>query len=267
MRSSRLFWGGALVVLGGLLLLRSLGIITWNIWIIFWPALLILAGVWVLLRPSMHQAAAETVTQEFPLESIQQAVVDINHGAGTLHIGAGAAAGKLMQGTFNGGVEARYEKIAGGGSLLISPPTNVVWGFPGGFDREGFRWDIRLTDAIPMDMHLRTGAGESKVDLSALRVQKLMLETGASSSIITLPSSAGLTQVEVHAGAASVVLKIPEGVAGHILMKSGLVGTKIDTAGFPFNGDVYETPNYDAAANKVQIRVEAGVGAIEIVSA
>ncbi len=267
MRSSRLFWGGVLVVLGGLLLLRSLGIITWNVWLVFWPAMLILAGAWMLLGPAYFKRNQEVTNLDYPIEAIQEAVVDINHGAGTLNITGGAAAGHMVQGVFKGGVESRFEKIGNAGSLYLSPPANFVWGFPPGFYHEGFRWDFRLTDAVPLDIRLHTGAGESRVDLSTARVRKLKLETGASSTIITLPATAGFTDVDVHAGAASVVLKVPQGVAGRITVKGGLVGTNIDASRFPFNGSAYETPGYDSAANRVQILVEAGVGSIDIKSA
>ncbi len=267
MKSSRLFWGVILVVLGGLLLLKSLGIITFNVWLIFWPVILVMAGVWLLLGPALTKGKAETVNLDFPLESIQEAVIDVNHGAGTLKISGGAGSAQLMAGVFTGGVDSRMEKIGAGASLTLNPPSNVVWGFPGGIGAEGFRWDFRLTDAIPLDMRLHTGAGEARIDLSTLRVQKLTLETGASSTIITLPAKAGFTNVDVHAGAASVVLQVPQGVAGRITMKSGLVGTNIDNGRFPFNGTTYETPGYDSAANRVEIRVEAGVGSIEVKSA
>lgn len=264
---SRLFWGAVLVVLGGLVLLRSLGIITWNVWLVFWPAMLILAGAWMLLGPALFKRDQEVTNLDYPLEAVREAVVDVNHGAGTLNISGGAAAGHMLQGTFKGGVESRFEKIGSGGSLTLSPSSNVYWGFAPGFMHEGFRWDFRLTNEIPLDMRLHTGAGESHVDLSTLLVGKLKLETGASSTVITLPANAGFTDVDVHAGAASVVLRVPQGVAGRITMKSGLVGTNIDATRFPFNGSTYETPGYNSAANRVQILVEAGVGSIEIRSA
>lgn len=264
---SRLFWGAVLVVLGGLLLLRSLGIITWNVWLVFWPAMLILAGAWMLLGPALYKRDQEVTNLDYPLEAVREAVVDVNHGAGTLNISGGAAAGHMLQGTFKGGVESRFEKIGSGGSLSLSPSSNIYWVMPPGFMYEGFRWDFRLTDEIPLDMRLHTGAGESHVDLSTMRVRKLKLETGASSTVITLPANAGFTDMDVHAGAASVVLRVPQGVAGRITMKSGLVGTNIDATRFPYNGSTYETPRYESAANRVQILVEAGVGSIEIRSA
>ena len=72
---------------------------------------------------------------------------------------------------------------------------------------------------------------------------------------------------DVHAGAASVVLRVPQGVAARIHVRSGLIGLKVDQNRFPHNGTAYESPNYLSADNKVEIVVEAGAGSIEILSA
>jgi len=49
-RTGRRVWGGAIAVVGGLLLLSNLHIITENVWRMVWPVLLILAGLRMLFR-------------------------------------------------------------------------------------------------------------------------------------------------------------------------------------------------------------------------
>lgn len=267
MRTNRLFWGVVLVVLGGLLLLKSLGIITWNVWLIFWPAVLILAGAWLLLGPAVGKRNRQTEEVTVPLQEALEAAIDINHGAGVLKISAGASASNLMEGSFGGGVEHRVDYSSQWASLNLSIPSNQVYGISNLMGVEGFHWDLRLNNRIPLELRLHTGAGENRVDLSSLLARKVILETGASSSTITLPARAGYTQVEVRAGVASVVLRVPVGVAGRIHVKSGLVGLKIDNNRFPVKGSAYETPDYETAENRVEILVEAGVGSIEITSA
>ena len=264
MRTSRLFWGVVLVILGGLLLLRSLGIILFNVGQIFWPTLLILGGVWLLFGSKIRNRDLAEENLAIPLESAREAVIDIHHGAGTLKLGNGASAGQLLEGNFLGGVEHRVDYSGQWASVYLSTPSNVIFGLP--TSSQGLRWDIRLTHAIPLDIRLHTGAGENQADFSGLLVRKLLLETGASSSVITLPARADQTHVDVHAGAASVVLRVPKGVAGRIRLNSGLVKTQIDNVHFPFNGTNYETPGYEEAENRVEISVEAGVGSIEILS-
>lgn len=266
MRRNRLFWGLVLVTLGGLLLLQTLGIITWNIWMIFWPALLILAGAWMLLGPGLSKRTYSSESLSIPLESAQEAVIDINHGAGFLKIGAGANPVNLIDGTFAGGVEHRVDYSSHWASLTLSTPSNLIFGIPGRAGSEGLRWDVRLNDTIPMEVRLHTGAGETRADFSSLKVNKVSLHTGTSSTTITLPARAGFTSVDVSAGAAAVVLRVPRGVAGRIHLKTGLVDTKIDNNRFPLNGSVYETPDYESAQNRVEIFIGAGVASIEITS-
>ncbi|MHB8933607.1 MAG: LiaI-LiaF-like domain-containing protein, partial [Bellilinea sp.] len=170
MRTNRLFWGLVLVILGGLLLLQTLGIITWNIWMVFWPALLILAGAWMLLGPGLSKRTNTTESLSIPLESAQEAVIDINHGAGFLKIGAGANQVNLVDGTFAGGVEHRVDYSSQWASLTLSTPSNLIFGIPGGVGSEGLRWDVRLNETIPMEVRLHTGAGETRADFSSVQV-------------------------------------------------------------------------------------------------
>jgi hypothetical protein len=115
-----------------------------------------------------------------------------------------------------------------------------------------------------MTLDLETGAGESRLDLSALKAEEIRLKTGASSTEMTLPARAGKTRVKVTSGAASVVLRVPNGVAARIAVESGLAGITIDPNRFPRSGSGYQSAEYDRAENSVDIQIETGVGAVEI---
>jgi hypothetical protein len=138
-----------------------------------------------------------------------------------------------------------------GGPWIFGPWTPILW-------------DVRLNDGVPMTLDMETGAGESRVDLSALKAQGIRLKTGASSTEMTLPARAGKTRVKVTSGAASVVLRVPDGVAARIAVESGLAGITIDQSRFPRSGNGYESADYGRAENSVDIQVETGVGAVEI---
>jgi hypothetical protein len=97
-----------------------------------------------------------------------------------------------------------------------------------------------------------------------MKVQEIRLKTGASSTEMTLPARAGQIKVKVSSGAASVVLRIPDGVAARIAVESGLAGITIDQNRFPRIGGGYQSADYDRAENSVDIHVETGVGAVEI---
>ena len=107
-----------------------------------------------------------------------------------------------------------------------------------------------LTREVPLSLRLDVGAAKSTLDLSDLKITDLVLKTGASDTVIRLPKSAGMTSVKVESGAASVKLKVPDGVAARIRSTMGLGSSNIDQRRFPRNGDYYQSPDYDSAVNK-----------------
>jgi hypothetical protein len=125
-------------------------------------------------------------------------------------------------------------------------------------------WDFTLNPSIPLSLRLETGASESRLSLGELTVRELVLKTGASSTTVDLPAAAGFTRMSVESGAAAVRIRVPQGVAASISVRSALAGVHVDTARFPHSGSGYVSADYGTAANKVEISVDTGVGSIEI---
>ena len=59
-------------------------------------------------------------------------------------------------------------------------------------------------------------------------------------------------------------LRVPQGVAASIQVRSALAGIHVDRSRFPQSGAGYRSADYDSAANKVEIFVETGVGSVDI---
>ena len=115
------------------------------------------------------------------------------------------------------------------------------------------------------NFELKTGAGESDLDFSDLNVSAIKLETGASNTKITLPRNTAVTRLEVHAGAASVVVKVPEGVAAHIRIQSGLSGVTVDSRRFTqVDSNTYQSADYALAEHKAEIFMDGGVGSFKV---
>ena len=262
------FWGIILIAIGLLLLLDNLGVFgDLDVWGVFWPLLLIGFGAWVLLGVFHRGRPAEIGRASIPLEGASQARIKIQHGAGRLTVGAGAGPDELAAGDFAGGLD--YTAHRDGDALEVSMKIETTaWasaGFPWNFGPgSALDWNVRFNDRIPLALKLETGASESTLDLAGLRVTELKVETGASATRITLPASAGLTQVKVSSGAASVNIRVPEGVAARIRVESGLAGIAIDGNRFPRVGGIYQSPDYDTAANKADIKIETGVGSVDV---
>ncbi|HJW88745.1 MAG TPA: hypothetical protein VJ565_04625, partial [Dehalococcoidia bacterium] len=86
----------------------------------------------------------------------------------------------------------------------------------------------------------------------------------AATAGLRLPASAGTTVAEVNAGAARVSISIPQGVAARIKSEAGLGLFIVDTSRFPKVGDIYESPGYATATNRVDLTVKSGVASIDI---
>ncbi len=264
-----LFWGVLLVLFGGLLLLNTLGILSIHVWNLIWPLFLIMLGAWVLLgvliRPSDRDRVAENAV--IPLDDARQAVIQIHHGAGQLIIGDGTDPGTLVQGSFGGGLDYRRSGTGGQVNLDLRPrhDGSVMWGFPWIWPSRGYLdWNLTLARDIPLKLRLETGASESRVNLTDLCVEDLNLHTGASSTELTMPVHAGFTSAKLEAGAASVNVHIPGGVAARIRTSGGLSSISVDTSRFPRQDGVYTSPDYSTAQNKVDLTIEIGAGSARV---
>ncbi len=261
-----LIWGGLLVLAGVLLLLQNLGLISVNIWGIIWPLALILIGIEVLLSVTGRGGRMESQHLSLPLDGVSQATIQLNHGAGMLHVDASAEPGTLVSGSFDGGVEVSQSNQGLAKRIELRPNQQTFWSFPwgfGGFSR-GFGWTVGLAPDIPLTIEVKTGASESNLDFSRLKVIDLKLETGASSTHLRLPEAAGITQGRIECGVASVDIHVPDQVGARIQVKSGLAGINVNPGRFNRMGDTYETQDYLTAANKVNLFIETGVGSVNV---
>jgi|WetSurMetagenome_2_1015567.scaffolds.fasta_scaffold51468_3 hypothetical protein len=265
MKYGAIFWGVLIILVGAALLAGSIfGV---NVWPFLWPTAIIFLGVWLLIWSRIHPKALAAETVAIPLQGAAQADVRIRHGAGRLTLRPGAAADVLLAGSFTGGVHHEEAKRGTRLDVELRVPDDIWMNFGGPWifgPWTPILWDLQLNERIPLTLDLETGAGESKVDLSAMKVEEIHLKTGASSTEMTLPARAGKTKVKVSSGAASVVLRIPDGVAARIAVESGLAGINVDPARFPRTGSGYQSADYDRAENSIDIKIETGVGAVEI---
>lgn len=265
MRRGGLFWGGILIVAGILLLLQNLGLINTNIWGILWPLVLIFIGAQFLLSLTTRRFSSNAQPLYVPLEGTSQAAVILNHGAGILHVDASAKTGSLISGMFDGGVEVEKTDQGFIRRVELKPSYHSFWDFPWSFGyHPGFHWEVGLSPEIPLMLEMKTGASETNLDLSGLKVTDLKLETGASSTQLTFPEAAGFTQARIQTGVAAVSIHVPPTVEARIEIVSGFSGIHVDTGRFFRSENIYESSGYATAANKVNLHIETGMGNVSI---
>lgn len=262
-RRGSIFWGVVLVLLAALLLLKQVipNIVTGSIFNYFWPLLIIAFGVWLIVGYFTRHQPVVGQQVSIPLEGTASAYIKFDHGAGRLNVRSGAATGELLNGTFGNGLDYKSRIDGGRQEVKLRTPSQMWMWYPG----DSLDWDVHLTRDLTLSLKIDSGASASVIDLSDLKVTDIDIDTGASSTELTLPAAAGNTRVDIDTGASSLKLTIPAGVAASIRTKTGLSSVNV-AARFPRIGDgLYQSADYAAAANRADITIDAGVGSVEII--
>ena len=283
-----------LIVLGVLLLLQTTGALPWELWASiwrFWPVLIIALGInlafgrrmpWlaasliaVVLIAAVGMAIAtfdgratgvESVAAlEEPLNGVKNVDVSIDLGAGTLSIGSlPETSASLVEGELRsfGISDVRTSVTRSGDYAELRLSTNgVIFDFFGNPDR---LWEVRLSPMPIISIDLDTGASDLTLDLTGLNVSNLSVRGGAADIEILAPRNAGHVNIDIDVGAANVDVVIPEFVGARIDAALGLSGLSVDEARFPKTDGVYMSRDFDTAANRIELEIDAGASSVEI---
>ncbi len=263
MKNNNYIWGVALIILGVLFLLQAIGYIT-DVFGWFWPILIILFGISILVGPTMVKIGWQTgETFSIDLQGATQMDLRLEHGAGSVSINGDAAAGVAAAGSKAVGLE--MENHLDGDKLKVkleAGPTFVPFIGPAGGE-----WQFSVSREIPVSMKIDAGASNIDLDMSEVKLVFLKVDTGASTLQVKLPANAGYTLVEVESGAASIDLSVPENVGARIRTEQGASSIDLDQKRFlPMEGlrNVYQSANYSEAANQVEITLKGGANSIKL---
>ena len=263
MKRSNLWWGIILVCIGALLLLDNLGVLA-PLNIKAGPLILSLAliglGTWTLLA-AQRRGNFATEELSIPFEG-EEAHVNLDFGAGELRVHGAALGETLLSGTFE---EVEHDVSYKGGHQrvrLSSPPFAGPHWIIGPWQHR--RWTVALNDAVPLTLTVKTGASDVRLDLTDVQVTRLKLESGANAMHVIAPAHAGYTEIRGSSGAASLSVEIPKGVAARIRTSGALASISVDRERFPKMEGDYRSPDYETAANKVDVTLEMGVGSITV---
>jgi hypothetical protein len=264
MRRGQAFWGMVLIVVGGLLLLNTLGLLSLDVWGVIGPVFLILLGLWILSGWVFGGESIRVDEVTIPLEGAEQARLHIEHGLGRMTVGGGAAEGTLLSGSFGGGLDYQANRD---GALLDTRLKRAEGDFPwpGRWGSSSLNWDFALNRHIPLTLKIDGGMGEADLDLADTHVTDLTYSAGVGMIQIRLPARAGQTRVKVAGGVGTITLRIPEGVAARIKAEAGIGTVSVNKSRFPSTGEGhYQSPDFEAAENKADIVIDGGVGTITI---
>jgi len=216
-------------------------------------------------------------------QGARSARVELRMGAGKVNVRGGAF--DLMNATFSYNVSAwkpivDYVVTNDQGRLLVREP-NGTYSFSAKYRYE---WDIRLNSSTPMDIEVKTGAGNASLDLSDMMVRTLTVDAGAASASITgspkvmtsmdVKTGVGSVNIDltgewknsatvhVDGGVGSIKLVVPKNVGVTVDAKRGI--GSITMPDFTRDGNTYRNAAYGSSAITLSIDLNVGVGSVTI---
>ena len=286
-------WAIFLLFLGIVFLLQTLNVLPWGLWGTlwqFWPVLIIIIGLGILLRhynawlvsllvlailgaclgiaiwqygPSLSSGMVIRSYSE-PLDDIERAQIEIDFSAGSITIGSlpldSPSLVEIDSEVRNSRetMSADFSQQDGEGELYLSTVNQRFWG------GDRIRWEVNFTRSIPLAISIKSAASNVELDLSELKVTELRLDVDAGNYRVTMPSSAGASNIEIEADAANIEVIVPDGVAARIQMNTNLSVSDVDKNRFPQQGAYYVSDNFNTTQNRIYLIIDCDVGRVQV---
>jgi len=219
-----------------------------------------------LLTPACYIATdsgpLEHSSQSVDLRGAKSVEADIEMGAGEI-VMRGAAAG-LMDADFryrgNAKPEVRYDVAGDRGALTVrqSPTQRHM----GGNDKD--QWDLRLNEDIPLDLRVKLGAGEGRLNLGSLALRSVRVEMGAGELKLDLTGHPrGDVNVEVHGGVGSATVKLPRRARLDVEAHGGI--GQINAQGLTKRDGRWVNEPEGRSEGSMRVTVNGGIGEINLI--
>lgn len=300
MKYRNIFWGVILILIGILFTLENFNLINFNIrelWRL-WPVVLVLWGIsiipadkWIrlglvllVLAGSVFFMLDQTVEWEdersYDVEwpAVEDSGFyqdfDISNEDSTefatLNMEAAAGAFTLFDTTTSllhfsqnkAGIRYKYFVKKTDDRVKINIETSE--GNLGFNKKSDSKVHIKLNEMPLWTINLEAGAAAVKFDLVPFKIKKLNVETGAASVKLKLGDKYPETRVNIEAGASEIVLEIPEESGCDLEVSAVFSGKQLE--GFEkIDHGHYQTSNFNTAANKVYLEINAAVSSYSII--
>jgi predicted membrane protein len=230
-----------------------------------------------------------------PLNGTKRLKVDINSDMGNLTIDRLAGGEQLLA---SGTLQYVEKQGPPTRSLDSGNGETTLTLKGGGSERPWFRlpwdaclgayeWQIHLNPTVPSDITAHSGGGNVKLDLSGMAITHVAADTGGGNMDVILPDNAadlsvaartgagnvtveigsethGSGTVNARSGAGNVAVNLPGDIAARIHATSGLGKVIVDPRFSQIDEDTYESPEYDSAANKIEVTANSGAGNVSV---
>jgi len=294
MRRSRLAGGLVVLLIGVMFLLANMGYLDMSVWALvgrFWPALLVIGGVMLLLGVGFRWFLVVLLAALIVLGTIGGPIV------------YGWATGPLTNAVYvpdpdrTDVTELRVEMHLDVPMMRVLPPTSTLYRVQVGYrsasepqvsldvrDGTGFltvRQALRpqtyvlsgagtrqnvefgFRNDLPVELWVKTGVTSTNLDLRAYDLRRMDFDTGVGNVVMRLGAPTGTVPVNVTSGVGNVELYVPRNTAVRVTADAGVGARDIGQIGNR-SGDTWTDDSFGGATDRLDIRVSAGVGRVSV---
>lgn len=215
------------------------------------------------LLPTTRVGETVTDTQTLELGAADAVRVQVNMAAGVLAIAGDADS--LMDATFRYNVASwkphiEYRINGSRGELIVDHAGKRI---PVGGTLIN-EWNLLLSNTVPIDLEIVTGASESNLDFRGLDLAGLRIDIGAGSTEVDLSSALNHDlEVTINGGVGDLSVKLPSDMGVKVSADSAIGG--LTNSGLKRDGDTYINQAYGSSPHTLFVKVSAGVGSVNLI--
>ena len=203
-------------------------------------------------------------TQAVELQGAKSVDMNLNIPAGELTVSGGST--HLMDADFRyyaeqGKPTVDYSVSGERGQLRVTQDENRWHTRFGNDDNE---WNMRVADAVPLDLRVQMGAGQSNLRLNSVNVKDLEVHMGAGELDLDLTGERK-TSVNgtIEGGVGQATVRLPKNVGVHVEATGGI--GSVDARGLTRDGSAYVNDAYGKSPTTIELTIHGGVGEIRLI--
>jgi hypothetical protein len=213
------------------------------------------AAAYVAVRGPVP-SGSQTLRSSDTVGSLNQATLHVSAGAAKLKVdGSDALGADLYRAHIEySGAKPIVSLDRATGTLEIFHSDDFAF-----FEGRRFVLELQVSSAVTWNIRLDSGAADSTLNLSTLKVGSIKISTGASHDAITLGSPIGIVPIRVDGGSLTVLVHRPAGTEASVQVSSGAANLSFDGRQFRGVGDeAWQSSGYEHATDAYQVEVKGG---------
>ncbi|MBN9653223.1 hypothetical protein J0K78_03015 [Halobacillus sp. GSS1] len=202
----------------------------------------------------VHAGEQVEETQRIERDDADQLKIEIEMGVGELTLATGSE--DWLEGSFLYPENFLTPELSYQDGTITLSQTKGKKKF---LNNQKSEWDVLLTNQIPVDLAILTGAAESKLDLKEARLQNLSIEAGVGELTVDLSGDYEESfDATIETGVGESTVYLPKDTGVKITAEKGI--GEIKTDGLKQSGDAWVNQAYDPGGKRIHINAEMGVG-------